>query len=144
MLNVKLSYNDVKMFSIESVKKTKVNPDGTFVFLTDSILSIQTSLKLNLTFENNYASRFLNQNDNITNSLASKVLIWIFFIFWVSKESIGVVVFCIRDYISRNRIRSILMEFLETSNVNECQIIVWSFFNLRWRSIISKLEKSLK
>ena len=44
---------------------------------------------------------------------AHKVLIWIFFIFWVSKKYIGIVVFCIRDYISRVQIHSILMEFFE-------------------------------
>ena len=34
------------------------------------------------------------------NYLAFKVLIYIFFIFWVSNEYIGIVVFCIRDYIT--------------------------------------------
>ena len=35
------------------------------------------------------------------------------------RECIGIVVFCIRDYISRIRIRSSLMEFLETSDCTD-------------------------
>ena len=34
----------------------------------------------------------------------------------ITRECIGIVVFCIRHYISRIRIHSILMEFLETSD----------------------------
>ena len=39
--------------------------------------------------------------------------------FWVSKECIGIVVFCKRDYISRIWIRSILMAFCETTNCTD-------------------------
>ena len=64
------------------------------------------------------------------------------FIFWVSKECIGIVVFCIRDYISR--ICSILMEFLETSDcTDESRKDETCLKFLRWRSIILKLEKCL-
>ena len=66
-----------------------------------------------------YVSRVLNQNNDINNSLAQKVLIYIFFTFPVFKECIEIVVFCTRDYISRIRIRSILMEFLETSDCTD-------------------------
>ena len=84
-----------------------------------------------------------NQNNNITNSLSWKVLIQIFFIVWVSKECIGNVVFCIRHYISRIRIHSISMELLETSERTYESRKTKHVYNLRWRSIISKLEKSL-
>ena len=37
----------------------------------------------------------------------------------VSRECIGIVAFCMHDYTSRIRIRSILMEFLETSDCTD-------------------------
>ena len=37
----------------------------------------------------------------------------------INKECIGIVVFCIRDYVSWIRIRSISIEFLETSNCTD-------------------------
>ena len=40
-------------------------------------------------------------------------------VYEVSREYIGIVVFCIRDYISRIRVRSILMKFLETSDCTD-------------------------
>ena len=84
-----------------------------------------------------------HQDNNITNSLAFKVLIQIFFIFWVSRECIGIIVFCIRDYISRIRIRSTLMKFLDTSDCTDESRRTKHVCNLRWRSITSELKKSL-
>ena len=71
-----------------------------------------------------------------------QVLIKYFFIFRVSKEYIGIVVFCIRDYTWRVRIHSILKDFFLNFGLH-----LWvpeERNNLRWISILSKLEKSPK
>ena len=74
-----------------------------------------------------------------------QVLIKYFFIFRVSKEYIGIVVFCIPDYTSRIQIHSILIEFLENFRIAlKSPGRTKHVCNLRWRSISSKLEKSLK
>ena len=58
-------------------------------------------------------------------------------------ECIGIFVFCIRDYISRIRIRSVSMNFLEISNCTADyrgdEIFV---HNIIRKNIISELEKS--
>ena len=65
----------------------------------------------------------------MTNSLACKVLIKYFFIFRVSKQCTGIVVFCIRDYVSRIQIHYILMffffltsDFTDESRKNEISL----------------------
>ena len=118
------------MFSIESVKKTNV-PSGLYWPLQSYYHLCSWEI-------------FKLRYNNITNSLASKVFTWIFLIVWVFKECIGTVVFCMRDYISRIRIRSILITFFwKLLIVLKSPESTKHVYNLRWRSIISKHEKSL-
>ena len=68
------------------------------------------------------------------DSLAYQVLIKYFFIFRVSKEYIGIVVFCIRDYTSRVRIHSIFMTLFENFGLHSlsCRTVLSSVDLLSW------------
>ena len=57
---IKYFFSEYTLYTLNIQCKGQYNPDGTFVFSTGSILNILTS-----TLYNNYASRILNQNNNI-------------------------------------------------------------------------------